>query len=347
VSIDGEVELITGRGNSSRSSGKAYACLYFPERLRYPANKTRHKAAWVDGDEHHPGATVDTADFSSRRYTFRLSLDQDDHQFLRITSRRARKRWERDLEFRACDALELVTGQAANWYFAELQFGSIEECHIRSVKRFGDDGRINPPVMNIPTMFEDTWRLFGLYLEAMCDKRLNDSVGRRLRSMRAPAYWGAKLLAAGVQIEGVLSDNYDKHVKPPDDIVEAVGKVFGFLDSDESIASGMKDRIRTSLGLLKSRSSAENKLKALAGYGVVMEEYIEAWRHIRNKSAHADLQSTGVSDDNLKRYHQVLVLFYQLIFYLVGYKGRYVDYGKEDHPIASYPPGSVSGVARP
>jgi len=333
VAVDGKLNEITSKMQNSRPVKKSHAVLHFNRKFKYPANKARKKATWVEGEKYYPGSSMDTADVSSPRYNFRLTLDADNNQLIQITSKRPRKHWEKHLESRVCDALELVTGQTIRWFLAVFQYNNVTEIRLRSIVLFGD-GKTNRPIHE--RRQADTWKLFSLYLESLCKGALNDSVGKRLRIMRRPIYWDGKLLAAGTQVEGMMTDWYDKRVQPPQEIKGLVDRLFKAIKKDEA-PDVAKNRVMGALGLVKSRSSAENKLKKLAEENVITGSYIDAWRHIRNKSAHADLNATDISDANLIFYNRVLVIFYQLIFDLVGYEGKYVDYGAVDHCQKCYP----------
>ena len=93
-------------------------------------------------------------------------------------------------------------------------------------------------------------------------------------------------------------------------------------------------------GLANER--AKDKLHALAKTGHVTEAYIRSWGKLRNRQVHpqsSDLKrpDVGTNQQILDLIHQVEVLLFQIVFYLVGYEGPFTDYGANRFPTVQYP----------
>jgi len=56
----------------------------------------------------------------------------------------------------------------------------------------------------------------------------------------------------------------------------------------------------------------------------------------RNSSAHGELANWSEFQVHLDRCLTVLVLFYHLIFLLIGYTGPYTDYGEHNFPMKEF-----------
>jgi hypothetical protein len=76
---------------------------------------------------------------------------------------------------------------------------------------------------------------------------------------------------------------------------------------------------------------AKDKLYELHKSGHIEKKLINVWDDVRNKSAHGTLSCMNIQKcfDNL---NCLIVLFYQLIFLLVGYTGKYTDYSSQGFP---------------
>jgi hypothetical protein len=151
------------------------------------------------------------------------------------------------------------------------------------------------------------------------------------------------MLTAGVEVEGLLNDHYDPKMPPPPEMRQSIDEVFRLIEEhcmkgQTTIDGKSLERIRSSLGFLKSAASARNKLKSLTAQSIVRVQDVEAWDFVRNKSAHAVASETKLSQDNTLRLDRVLVLFHHLIFHLIGYRGIYSDYGELGYPEKEYPP---------
>ena len=80
-------------------------------------------------------------------------------------------------------------------------------------------------------------------------------------------------------------------------------------------------------------------------------EHIRAWKKLRNKFVHPrQIDLKKLNDNQLQELvhmiHKVTVLMYHIVFYLIGYNGKFSDYSSLGFPERSYPlnepvPGSI------
>lgn len=93
---------------------------------------------------------------------------------------------------------------------------------------------------------------------------------------------------------------------------------------------------------------AGDQLKALTQTGIVGRAGCDAWKALRNASAHGDWRM--VKDDlqgTVDRIAKVRVLFFQLVFHLIGYAGKQTDYGNHGWPLVDYPLPVVPATPNP
>lgn len=88
-------------------------------------------------------------------------------------------------------------------------------------------------------------------------------------------------------------------------------------------------------GFLNAMSNMRPKdtLDRLKGAGLVEEEHITIWSHLRNSRVHGRVVSGKVIEDDFNRMRAVLGLFYRLVFHIVGYTGSSKDYLRPEQPI--------------
>ena len=72
---------------------------------------------------------------------------------------------------------------------------------------------------------------------------------------------------------------------------------------------------------------------------VTTKRHVKAWETLRHKLAHGGGMGSMPLQEFLDLTNTVLVLFYHLIFYVIGYKGRYIDYSISGWVEQNYPLG--------
>jgi len=86
------------------------------------------------------------------------------------------------------------------------------------------------------------------------------------------------------------------------------------------------------------QSRAGDKMRVLAKRGAITAEAAKAWQKLRNANVHA-YQRRSLPSDQLRQLLSIVQkLFYQLVFYTIGYRGYYHDYGTRGWPLRQYPP---------
>ncbi|OGV49691.1 MAG: hypothetical protein A2X49_03405 [Lentisphaerae bacterium GWF2_52_8] len=75
-------------------------------------------------------------------------------------------------------------------------------------------------------------------------------------------------------------------------------------------------------------------MKDIEKQGIVNKRDTNAWE-VRHKKAHGE--KIGVGQAQIDSHHKLIILLNHLIFNLIGYKGKYTDYGEHGFPIKEYP----------
>lgn len=91
------------------------------------------------------------------------------------------------------------------------------------------------------------------------------------------------------------------------------------------------------LGQLKTIRPGD-RLRELVKQNVVSEVNVAAWRKLRNSVAHGDWSGVENLQSFIDQTGKVQVLFYQLVFSVIGYVGKHTDWGGRGWPLIDYPP---------
>jgi hypothetical protein len=145
-----------------------------------------------------------------------------------------------------------------------------------------------------------------------------------------------KALVFTTSIEGVLKEYYSKYGLPDGEFLKEVSSATKLITDLDIIGARAKSRLLSTLGNAKA-STPKNALYALANKKLIPDELIEIWVELRNKSAHADelKQNKAELQEFLDQTFGCLELFYLLLMIHIGYVGDFIQYSKEDWPIAT------------
>lgn len=214
--------------------------------------------------------------------------------------------------------------------------------------------KLDPPLASgYQGYLEHSWQLFSLYVDYItkanrgrywhtCSYHLHNACEASANSLDA---WAVGVCVA---VEGISSlvdvVETDKEKKAKKDIAESLTE---FIDSQKWDVILTK-RAKGLLGQLQNLRVID-RLETLQAIGHVDAAHIKAWSKLRNKQAHpkhADLGSLRMDEiqGTLDLVSKTTVLMYHIVFHLIGYRGKYVDYGTYRYPVKDYPLESPPGT---
>ncbi|MET4141991.1 hypothetical protein [Pedobacter sp. UYP1] len=166
--------------------------------------------------------------------------------------------------------------------------------------------------------------LFKAYLSYLRKNSQNNLpiIHKRIVSGSRNYIFAAALLLS-VQIENICKDYYVNFYIPDDDFYIQLESAIKLLESSgvghDKIIGNLKSK-----RLSKSRNGigVANVLNNLASTRVISKKFIISWKLLRNLTAHGDEIKRGW-EDFLASYYDCTNLYYQLIFNLIGYVGKY------------------------
>ncbi len=144
----------------------------------------------------------------------------------------------------------------------------------------------------------------------------------------------ALALTLSVGIEGLLRTWCAELCTPSPEVREEVAKARDVI-KESSVEKGVRDTIAGILGMMTG-FHAQRGIEKLVNAGAIAAREADAWKKLRNKRAHGDLLESMDFQVILDCCFALTVMFYRVVFTIIGYEGRYTDYGdgaaQREHP---------------
>ncbi|MBY9027747.1 hypothetical protein K7459_29255, partial [Pseudomonas fluorescens] len=210
--------------------------------------------------------------------------------------------------------------------------------------------------------FLNGWRLFGVYLTYIvrqtkfenwnpCSGYVHNAQEASANSLDA---WAIGLCVAVEGLASMIKLDEDKAEKKKREIEKKrLKKLQEFIVKQVSSRQRLKafaPRIGGLVGNLHALRAID-RMTWLAKRGGLDRKHIEAWKWLRNRGVHpsakGDIDIASVDfQEFLDELNRVTVLLYHIVFYLIGYRGPYTDYGLRNVPAGQYTPdGSKNEIA--
>lgn len=309
-------------------------------KLDFPCNRLTETKRVIGGEERNWSSSRDVAQFDhGGEFEFEFSKEGEN---VKVSVGVPRGYALKKLISRMQEALQFVSGGEVLVMAVEFQTnheGQIrEEIWLRSVGEHHGK-TIAPPTRFSSCQCNGFWRLFSLYLDfALTDKtdmmhplswRIHGVIGAHAASIETEVLvltTAVEWLAGHFPTEA--DTDFQRDLKVVQDAV-----------TDAIISKKSRSRISGSLsGMKKTRNT--DMLRAFITKHDLDEGFFDAWKNLRNPAAHGDGLKDRDLASTLRLKDQVLCLFYSLIFSLIGYSGRRIDYSRTKWPLANWPPDS-------
>ena len=239
------------------------------------------------------------------------------------------------LLMRLAESLQFVLAKSLSWSIIELSHGKTRRVRVRSCQKNVDNSRVQPPVnFQAVDPLNKVWTLFGRYLGHT--KKYQDALWHPIfRWIHAVIESGCssldtESLILSVAIEGLLKEEFKnlayRNVELKKQIKEAIRLI-----TRSGLAREFKNRTCSLLGnMWKPR--AKDFLHILKDKNLLDPRLVEEYDKLRNSSAHGELADSSKFQLHMDRCAAVLVLFYQIVFLVIGYRGPYTDYSTRHFP---------------
>lgn len=252
------------------------------------------------------------------------------------------------------EALRFLLARSVTWRGLLIHNGRRLQLRLASARPRSPNTRLYSPIGRgvRHVHVNDCWRMYCLYLEYVVKEtqegfqnlvpyHLHNACEASANSYDAWAY------GLCIAVEGIASlIKVERSLTERTAITVMNKSIVAFVVSHDCFKNFAK-RVEGLLGnMLQDRP--EDRLRTLVSSGRIDATHLEAWRKLRNSVVHpTERDLKKMTSENIQelldRVHRVNVLIYHVIFYLIGYKGKFEDYGSLGFPISDYP---LAGQAR-
>lgn len=344
IVVEGRVDSLSCWGEipeEIRADGCKLSFVVF-DTARIPTNartsEHRHVAGWSRSHRYH----LDAWRFRAAGLEFLLSNDRNDRLQIHVATDSA------DLppfiEERVLEALFFVLGHPLYPTITQQRIGQQTSCTLSSHRTHLFGVRHKPPLNIIPFSHPKTGKhttepyrkLFDKYLAyTLPYKKRQHPLWGQLNAVyeaSAGTFINSQALTLAVAIESILGSEFPDLGKPSTRECKEIDAAIKYWDAWNG-GTDLKKRIEGSIRSLKL-SRADDKMRVLAKRGAITAEAAKAWHNLRNANVHAYQRPSG----HLRQLLGIVqTLFYQLVFYAIGYRGYYRDYGTLGQPRRQYP----------
>jgi len=343
--VEGRVDSLSCQGKITeeiRVDGCNLSFVVF-DTVKIPTNartsEHRHVAGWSWSHRYH----LDAWRFRAAGLRFLLSNDRNDRLQIHVAT--DSEDLPPCLEERVMEALFFVLGRPLYPTITQQRIGQQTSCTLRSHHRHIYGVRHKPPLQVINFSHPKTRKLTAEPYRKLLDKYLTYTLPYKKRQhplwaqlnaayeASAGTFINSQALTLAVAIESILGSEFPELGKPSTTEYKEIDAALTYWDA-WSGGPSLKKRIKNSVSQLK-RSRAGDKMRVLAERGAITAEAAKAWQNLRNANVHAYQRPSG----HIKQLLSIVqTLFYQLVFYAIGYRGYYHDYGTRGWPLRQYPP---------
>ena len=231
---------------------------------------------------------------------------------------------------RIADAFQFVTGETTGWSVRVLRNGKKGQTQLRATRHHRKT-RVHPPVAIAgAASSKSVWKLFADFLSYTLRNSTDsiDPVSDLVKSVYEAGRSSLKVeaLSLSVSIESLLKQEFSPFCENDPHIDTNIKVALDLIGSADVIDESFKGRLTGAINAMKD-PRAKDILFWLRDRGLIESELVSTYDRLRNKSAHGDRVDWAKVQDYINECASVLVLFYHLIFLLIGYTGEYTDYG--------------------
>lgn len=312
--------------------------LFYKGKYKIPCNTITKSKHIIGTEDRGTSSKFNVAQFEFENIEFEI-LSDDDRLIVYLYSQT--ENLTRVTAQRIHEALQFVLVNLELWDILLIQKGKTQETIFQTVPPSSQKSRVQPPLHFDSVDREGyVWKMFELFFKYSLSYQepdwhpLYEQVHKVIESGKASIE--AHSLTLAVSIEGLLKLCFNEVALPDDEFKNLVKEATDEINKS-GIDSILKKRLQGVLGAMK-RPRAKDMLYSLQQAGIVEERLITSWSNMRNSSAHSDSIDLSEIQDYLNDCSAMCVLFNQLIFYVIGYKGEYTDYSLFGYPKKKYEP---------
>jgi hypothetical protein len=310
---------------------------YFDEIIKVPLNTVVREEKLVNDKTRSLSSGLKLARFSSFGVSFEV-----DNSSGKTVFRAASEDPEISNEQinRMFESFCFALAYTKSWSALVVSRADSKVSRLRAVSPEPVKTRVSPPlhISHVP-ISQMAWPLFDKYFSYVCQDlsaayhRL--SVLSRTVIESGKASLDVQALTLSVSIETLLMDEMKGLYEVSESLVRNIGCASQVITESGALDASFRKRLLGALGAMK-HPRAKDVLATLQQRGLIDGELIKTYGKLRNKMAHGTYDPDVDIQNFFNQTSTVLVLFYQLVFLLIGYVGNYTDYGEYGYPTKKF-----------
>jgi len=347
-SIQGNLRHLDATKSTRVTHNGSIMQMLFLDQILIPCNAMTDTNVTLGRASTSSTKSLDLAEFSSCGCDF-LLRSATDQLLANICSQEA---FPLNLQTRMIESLQFVLARSLYCRFRQEVSGQTTTIRLTSAQPESSRTMMPPPLhFNTVQVHQNpspVWQMFDAYLRYVLAHPEQDwhpcSIHVHKAREASANSLDARALGLSIAVEGVVKLAGADLGKPSSVFKAAVRKLKDHCAQWLGIEGwDGNDSLKSRAGNLLSQLCsvrAVDRLYALAENGSVQQPLVEAWKALRNPTAHAEIPDTAENQRFVDHVMAATVLLYQLVFSAIGYTGPYSDYATRGFPVSTYPPSS-------
>lgn len=330
--ITGICSKIYGHIETSTVFPKTLIKIYYKGKYKTPSNTIRKTETTIGKEKRGEKVERSVTQFEIDNYDFEILTEEDCTIMVIITEE------EVDplvISQRANEGFQFVTANNQHMAAISIARKNQEEFIVFRQQNELIKPKLLPPI-SLSAIDRDGyyWKLFCAFFKyCLAHKEqqwhpLYSLIYNVIESSKASLE--AHALTLTVAIEGILKIGYANIGIPSKETLELIDTAIKEIEQSK-IDPSLIARLIGAMGAMKF-PRAKDKLIILKNDGVINDYLYKAWDGLRNSSAHSDELELANIQELINDTNKVCVLFYMLIFDIIGYEGEYTDYSTFGFP---------------
>jgi hypothetical protein len=265
-------------------------------------------------------------------------LIQQEEMSLFLTAKSTDLQFVDFFETKVIEALQFVLARPLRWSVMIKQSNENTLTCIRNVRPDNLKYDVQPPIALSLDHIDEFCEIFGRYLGHVLKYPGNKlhPISAQMRSICRASIGTieTKSLILSVAVESILKHVYETKFQLSSEEEEWINKAQGYFCSWGG-PENLSKRIAGLFSMLHT-PSASMRLYELVELSAIKDEHRRAWKTLRDKLAHGEALGSNSLQEFLELSNTVLVLFYHLVFFAIGYEGKYTDYSTIGWPTKDY-----------
>lgn len=241
---------------------------------------------------------------------------------------------------RIFETLCFALAHTKSWSVLDIWGATERKTLLHAVEPEPKRTQIGPPLhISHDDISQSVWKLFDQYF-CHVTKDVNSthhpiSLLNRSILESGKASLDVQALTLSVTVESLLMDTMKEFYPVPDELKNDICCAQKLINECGSLSPSFRQRILGALGNMK-HPRAKDILAELKKKSLIDPALVTTYGKLRNQMAHGARDPNADIQELFNQTNSVLVLFYQLVFLIVGYKGSFSDYGEYGYPTKEF-----------